>query len=188
MMVRAAFVPPDDVLEELRGLTGRLARLPRVHPAPAHRIDVPVAGLGNVQHADLRRLASAVEDALRPQAPPVVRCAGVRQLPTGELVAPLEGDLDALAAVVAGLGRAAERVHLYIDRRSYRPHVVLGSVNVEPGRAGSPGLAIDDWASSSWLVDDIGLLRTSWAGDEPSSEPVAWVPIGGRDEAPAPSA
>ena len=90
MMLRAAFVPPDEVLDELRGL-GRHLSLPGVQLASRDALDVPVAKFGNVSSADVGRLARRLRERVADEPAPIVRFAGVELDASGDVE--IEDDL-----------------------------------------------------------------------------------------------
>ncbi len=179
MMLRAAFVPPESAVVELRVLAGRLSVLPGVRPEPPERLDVRIAGLGNVVEGDARRLAEAIERELRLPEPPVVRCAGVRLLDSGEVVVDLTGDVETLRSTVRALGKAAERVNLYVDRRSFRAAIVVATVEAQrPGSRVAAALAgAAGWEGSDWAVSEVALLKTRWGAGHPGNDLLGVVPI-----------
>lgn len=179
MMLRAAFVPSEAAVTELRVLAGRLSMLPGVRPEPPERLDVRIAGLGNVVDGDARRLAEAVVRAVQLPTAPVVRCAGLRLLDGGEVVADLTGDVDVLRDTVRAIGKAAERVNLYVDRRAFRTSVLVATVEEQrPGsRVASVVAGAADWEGSDWSAGEVALLRTRWGANGPVNEVLGVVPL-----------
>lgn len=179
MMLRAAFVPSEPAVAELRVLAGRLSMLPGVRPEPPERLDVRIAGLGNVVEGDARRLAEAIVRAVQLPAAPVVRFAGVRLLEGGEVVADLAGEVDVLRTTVRAIGKAAERVNLYVDRRAFRAAVVVATVEEQrPGsRVAAAVAGAASWEGSEWPAGEVALLRTRWGGTGPANEVLGVVPL-----------
>jgi hypothetical protein len=104
MMLRAAFVPPEPVLTELRQVSGRLGLLSGIRSTPPDRLDVPVAGFGNVTETDARRLRAALVARLADEPAPIVRFAGIDVDHDGDVLVPLIGDVeqvDSIARLVA---------------------------------------------------------------------------------------
>lgn len=187
MILRAAFVPPEEAVEELRAISGRIGMLPGVHAAPTDRLDLPIAGLGNLSAKDAVRLADNFEAWQGVDVLPEVHWSGIRLEPNGEVVVGVGGDLDGLAEVARAVGKCAERVHVYVDRRAYRPVAVIATMDPQqPGsRVASALSGLDDWVGVSWTAVDVALLRIRWFGGEPVSEVVEWIPIPTRAEAEA---
>ena len=184
MLLRLAFVPPDDAIEGLRALGSRLAaEQPGVQPVPPGLIDVPNAALGNVMDRDAKALAAAMEEQLRLPAAIDVEDAGCEQRDNGDIVVRLGGDVDGLLDAARRIGEAAARVQLYIDRRAFRPGVVTATTDER--RACSPldrmlaDLAAEAgaWTGLRWAIDDVALIRTRWVAGSPQSEIVDWVPL-----------
>lgn len=180
MMLRAAFVLPGTVVEELRTLAGRLGALPGVRAEHCDHLDVRIALLGNVLADDARRLADAVAHELATVAVPVVRTGDLEVRPDGDVAIGLLGDIDVLADVARTVGRAAERIHIYVDRRSFQPAVVVASLGTQrPGsRVASFVGAIRPADVGAWPLDEIALIRTRWFAGGAVSEVVERAPIG----------
>ena len=183
MMLRAAFVPPAESVERLSALGARLARLPGIRPVEAGRVDVPVAGLGNVVQHDADRFAGLLAECLSDLEPIVVRPVAV-ELNGEDVTVQLDGDLAALREVARAVGIAAQGIRVLIDRRAFRPAVVVASAAV-PG-AWTRTDALGELAGASWLVEDVDLVRTRWFGGEARWETAYRVPFGadgfgGRD-------
>lgn len=179
MMLRAAFVPPKEAVLELRVLAGRLSALPGVRPEPPERLDVQIAGLGNVVDGDARRLAEAIVRDVRLMEPPVVRCTGIRLLDSGEVVTDLTGDVETLRSTVRAIGKAAERVNLYVDRRAFRASIVVATVEAQrPGsRVAAAVAGASGWEGSEWSAEEVALLKTRWGAGHPGNEVLGVVPI-----------
>ncbi|TNM37319.1 2'-5' RNA ligase family protein [Nocardioides albidus] len=181
MMLRAAFVPPEEAVEQLRALGGRLAQLPGISAVGPGRVDVPIAGLGNVVEADASRFAGVLAECLSDIPPVAVRAAGV-ELAGEEVTVRLDGDVATLAAVARAVGTAAERVNVYIDRRGFRPAVVVGSVaSTRPGSPldrmlSGPGV-LCGLAMEPWPVAEVALIRTRWFGGEARAETAYRIPF-----------
>ncbi|TQK69850.1 hypothetical protein [Nocardioides sp. SLBN-35] len=182
MMLRAAFVPPTEAVERLRALGGRLAQLPGVLPVETSRVDVPIAALGNVVEHDAGRFAGVLAECLSDLPPVVVRPVGV-EVTGGDVTVFLDGDLATLATVARAVGTAAERVHVYVDRRGFRPAVVIASIAaVRPGspldRMLSGPDVLGELADADWPVAQVDLIRTRWFGGEARAETAYRIPFG----------
>lgn len=179
MMLRTAFVPPADAVEELRALAGRVGVLPGVHPLPVDRLDVRIAGMGNVSELDARRLAGRIETWAGVDVLPEVQWSGVQLQPNGDIGVALTGDVEGLREVVRAVGQCAERVYVYVDRRAFQPMVVIASVDEQqPGsRVGSALERLADWSGGSWTAVDVALIRIRWFAGEAVSEILERVPI-----------
>lgn len=179
MMLRAAFVPPAEVVEELRALAGRLGSLPGVHPVPSDRLDVRIAGMGNVAEEDARHLARKIETWSGVAALPEMRWQGVQLQPNGEVGVFLVGDVAGLTEIARAVGVCAEKVHVYVDRRAFSPMLTVATVDEQqPGsRVGSALAGMGDWVGGSWTVDEVALIRIRWFAGQAVSEIVERVPI-----------
>lgn len=179
MMLRAAFLPPDDALAELRAVVGRLSLLPGVRPEPQEALDVRVAGFGNVVRADVEVLTRALVTRL-PVHAPVVRFAGLSLTEDREVAVGLSGEVDELTAVARAVGTAAESVNLYIDRRRFRPQMVVATVEPQPpgSRVEAVLASLAHWEGSDWAVAGIALAKTRWLAGRTDSQDLGFVPFG----------
>ncbi|MBM0126437.1 2'-5' RNA ligase family protein [Pimelobacter simplex] len=182
MMLRAAFVPPPEAVDRLRALGGRLTQLPGIRSVEPSRVDVPIAGLGNVLDRDAGRFAGVLAECLSDLPPVVVHPAGV-EVTGGDVTVVLDGDTGTLAAVARAVGTAAERIHVYVDRRGFRPAVVVASAASAP--AGSPlhrmlsgPEVLGDLVDTTWPVAQVDLVRTRWFGGEARAETAYRIPFG----------
>lgn len=183
MMLRAAFVPPPEAVERLLALGDRLARLPGIRPVEPDRVDVPIAGLGNVVDADAHRFAGLLAECLSDLEPIVVRPAAL-EVHGEDVTVRLDGDLPALSEVARAVGIAAQGIRVLVDRRAFRPAVVVGSGSLAGIGAGADVLG--ELAGTSWLVEDVDLVRTRWSGGVARSETAYRIRFGldgfgGRD-------
>jgi hypothetical protein len=183
MLLRAAFVPPPEAVERLCALGDRLARLPGVRPVEPDRVDVPIAGLGNLVERDAHRFAGLLAECLSDLEPIVVRPVAVEVL--GEdVTVRLDGDLPALSEVARAVGIAAQGIRVLVDRRAFRPAVVVGSGT--PAGIGPGTDVLGELAGTAWLVEDVDLVRTRWHAGEARAETAYRIPFGldgfgGRD-------
>lgn len=188
MMLRAAFVPPDEAMEQLRALGVRLAQLPGIGAVEPSRIDVPIAGLGNVVDDDVRRFAGILAECLSDLEPVVVRPDAV-EVRGEDVTVRLDGDLDALSAVARAVGIAAQGIRVFIDRRRFQPAVVVGSVagaGADSVLGRNAAEVLGELAGATWAVEDVDLIRTRWFGGLARAATVFRVPFGtqgfaGRD-------
>jgi len=180
MMLRAAFALPDPVVEELRRVAGRLSVLPGVRPSQAVALDVRVADLGNIVEADARALAASVSRQFAQTAAPVLRATGVEVSPRGSVALTLGGDVETLDEMARAVGLAAERINLYVDRRMFRPLVVVASLDQQrPGSRVAAALeAIEPPAAEDWSIHELVLVRTRWGASGAAAEVFERVLIG----------
>lgn len=180
MMLRAAFALPEPVVEDLRRVAGRLSVLPGVRPSQAVALDVRVADLGNIVEADARSLAASVSRQFAQTAAPLPRATGVEVSPRGSVALTLGGDVETLRAMATAVGLAAERINLYVDRRSFRPEVVVASLDQQrPGSRVAAALeAIEPPVTEDWSIHELVLVRTRWGAAGGAAEVFERVPIG----------
>lgn len=179
MMLRAAFVPPEEAVEELRALAGRLGFLPGVHPLPIDRLDIRIAWMGNVDAVDAVKLAGKFEEWSGVDVLPEVRWSGVRLEPNGDVGVGLAGDLDRVAEVARAVGLSAEKVNVYVDRRAFAPVAIVATMDAQqPGSRVASALAgMSDVGGMPWTVSEIALIRIRWFAGQAVSEVVERIPI-----------
>jgi 2'-5' RNA ligase len=105
---------------------------PMLDLVPLVRMHVPIAKFGNLALTDANRLTDAmVEQAADWASPRLNLHGGLALEPEGDdsVWARLAGDIDALHAVNRGVSRVAQGLHLFVDRRVFRPEVRLGTIN-----------------------------------------------------------
>jgi 2'-5' RNA ligase len=175
MMLRAAVIPPDAVLEELRTLGSRFGLLAGVRSAPPDEYDVPVAGLGNVSETDARRLVRALAERIGDIPAPVIRFEGP-ELHGPDVLAPLAGEADELTAIARLVAEIAASVQLYVDRRRFRPALTMASV-ADPSAQGLLA-GMPAWSGMPWEAGGISLIRTRWFAGSPRAEEFAFVELG----------
>ena len=125
-----------------RSLLGRLrtseaaATVPEVvwEPSP-DAVFVRGCKFGNVTLTDAQSLVKAFEEAASTWVTPVVRVVDIHR---GEaapfsVTARLEGELDVLADIFRGALEVAQEQGFFLDRRSFRSELSLGSVSAPPG-------------------------------------------------------
>jgi 2'-5' RNA ligase len=159
MRLFAALVPPPDVLERARDRVARVRpdiepqpvplgrparrfgrRRPGSNPEPTPLLDLlpasamhlPIVKFGNLPLAEANKLADAMdEQASTWQSPRLHLAGGLGPTPDGDdsVWVSLGGDVEALEAITRGVPRVAQGLQLFVDRRGFRPHVRMGTVN-----------------------------------------------------------
>ncbi len=131
---------------------------------PPVRMHVLVAKLGaNLTLTDAARLTNAIEQQASDwQSPRLHLQGGVALEPEGDdsVWVGLRGDLDELFAISRGVSRVAQGLHLFVDRRAFRPEVRLGTINEATTEAYLEQLlaALDAYEGPAWWQATISLL------------------------------
>ncbi len=156
MRLFVAVFPPEDVLAALRGritaVAGRTARL-----TPVDRWHVTLVFLGDVEPELLPDIERAL-DGVPPAAPIPLQLSGGGSFGRGRsavLWAGLDGDLDGLAALHAGLRRTLTAAGLPHDERPFTPHLTVAYANSPQVRE-----ALRDHAGAMWTADEFVLVRS----------------------------
>lgn len=175
MMLRAAIIPPDEVLQELRRAGGS------ARESETDVWDVQLAGFGNVSEADARRLGRVLADELAAVPAPVTWFTAPR-LEDDEVVAPLEGQVEEMADLARIVHRLASSVNLYVDRRRFRPVLTMASLEASDGArpvpASVPRTASPTWAGMPWEAGGVSLVRTRWSESGGRAEELMFIELG----------
>ena len=211
MHLFAALVPPRDVLERVHAVAAAVTPQPEpsdagapgrgwrrrrraeepptptgppldlLAPAAMH---LPIAKFGNLALSDVTRLAEALEREAHAWESPRLRLAGGEALePEGDesVWARLSGDLDTLSALARGVTVVAQALHLFVDRRGFRPHIRLGTINDRTSEAYLRALldALDGFESDAWWHTTLSLVVPAELGPgRPPYKPYRDIPLG----------
>lgn len=178
-MVSTALLPPEAVLEQLSVLAARLSAI-GIAPVGPEEMHVLLARFGNLTPDQIPTLADVLADGLAGTPVATVGFEPPRLLETGDVVVPLNGEVDVVTGVARAVPKIAERQRLYVDRRVFRPEIVVARVDPAGGRpllAERVTLAGARWASDLWLAEGVSLLRTRWVRGADVSEEARYIPI-----------
>ncbi len=156
MRLFVAVFPPEDVLADLRrrivAVAGRTVRLTSVD-----RWHVTLAFLGDVEPQRVPDVERAL-DAVPPGGPIRLRISGggsFGRRRSAVLWAGLDGDLDALTALHAGLRRALVAADLPHDERPFTPHLTVAYANSPEVRE-----ALREHAGATWTAREVVLVHS----------------------------
>lgn len=179
-MLSTALVPPDAVLEQLSVLAARLSAI-GITPLGRQEMYVLLARFGNLTADQVPTLADTLAAGLADAPVATVGFEPPRLLDSGEVVVPLDGEVEVVTELARTVPTIAERRRLYVDRRIFRPEIVIARVDPNSGRpllAGRVALAGARWGSDLWLAEGVSLIRTRWVAGADVSEEARFVPIG----------
>lgn len=157
---------------------------PMLDLLPATQMHLLVAKFGNLPLAEATRLAETLDhEALGWATPRLHLSGGVALEPEGDdaVWIRLAGDLEQLETVRQGVARVAQGLQLFVDRRAFRPHVKIGTIN---RRTTTPYLeellaALDDFQSTSWWQTTVSLLVPADLGPgQPPYKDFRDIPLG----------
>ena len=136
---------------------------PQLDVVPTSRMHVPVARFGNLIQSDAARLVGTLREQAAGWPVPRLRLHGGDALPwPGDRSAwvSLAGDVDELRRIASGVTRVAQGLHLFVDRREFRPMVELGTINTRTTAAWLQQLVaeLDEFDSNPWLQTEIMLF------------------------------
>lgn len=183
--------PPAATEEPRRGLVDRLlARRPveppaapvvTLAPAASEAVFVRLAKFGNVTATDADGLAAALEAEAGTWSAPVLRVSAVRVADAHpfDVTAQLDGGVDALRDIYRNVIEVARLQRFYLDRRSFRAELTLGSVEVEDGGPVPDVVAGAEVPHQGprWSPSHITLLRTSFTDTGTTFAEVARVEL-----------
>jgi 2'-5' RNA ligase len=148
-----------------------LPRGPQLNLLSPFRMTIPVARFGNVALVDANRLVDGLRQQAATWQTPRLRLHGGTVLePEGDdgAWANLAGDVDHLNTVKAGVIRAAQGLQLFVDRRVFRPHLRIGTINDLTTEAYLEELlsVLDDYEGPAWWQSTISLLVPAEQGPD----------------------
>ena len=183
---------PAPPLPESRGIFRRRREDP-VPPEPtvpppqldlvaSDQLQLPLCSFGNLVTDEVTRLRRALQELAAGLPSPTVWVAGGTALEfTGDrsVWAKLDGDVDGLWAVFRGINEGVERLGFFLDRRSFRPWIAVGTIN---DATTAPYLeevvaALDAYRSEEWLVDSVAVMKLALTGRPPQATEVDRVPL-----------
>jgi 2'-5' RNA ligase len=157
---------------------------PMLDVVPAPAMNLPMAKFGNVTLTDATRLADTMDREARGWRTPRLHLAGGLALePEGDFSVwvRLAGDVDALGTVRHGVTRVAQGLHLFVDRRVFRPEIQVGMVNDRTTAAYLEELlaALDAFESAAWWQTTVSLLvPTDLGPGNPPFKTFRDIPLG----------
>jgi len=157
---------------------------PMLDLLPAAQMHLVVAKFGNLPLAEATRLAATLDEEAQTWATPRLHLSGgVALEPAGDdaVWVKLAGDLDQLDAVRQGVGRVAQGLQLFVDRRVFRPHVKIGTINRWTTTPYLEELlaALDEFQSTAWWQTTVSLLIPAELGPgQPPYKDFRDIPLG----------
>lgn len=163
--------------------TPQPAAPPQLDLLPDDQLQLPLCSFGNLTTEEVARLQKALADISSGLPAPTVRVAGGGALEFDgdqSVWAKIEGDVDGLWKVFRGVNEGVERLGFFLDRRSFRPMLAVGTIN---DATTAPYLedvvaALDAYRSEEWQVDGVSLMKLALMGKPPRSTEFACVPLG----------
>jgi hypothetical protein len=180
----AADTSKRGILDRLRGRRGTEAPAPpavTLVPARPEAVFVRLAKFGNVTVTDATALARGIEVLAHRWPAPLLHVSAVRvaEAHPFDVTAQLDGDVDALRDINRNVNEVAQSQRFFLDRRSFRSELVLGSVGVQDDGpvpdavAGAEALHV----GPRWSPSHVTLLRTSFVDGGTTFVEVARIPL-----------
>ena len=184
-----ALDPPDAVRRRLAALAVELRRgagpaADEVRWVPPEDVHLTLQFLGAVPEERLPDVDAAVRAAAAAARPLSLEVKGAGGFPSARrprvLWVGLEGDVAALAALAADLGRRLAPIGFPPEDRPFAAHLTLG--RAREGR-GSPGLAgalsrASDLPGAPWRATELVLFESHLSPKGPRYERLAQAPLG----------
>ena len=133
------------LLDRIRGRregASRTAPSVALHPLSSDAVFVRLAKFGNVAGDDVEGLARALTAVAGTWPAPVLRTTGVSvtESEPHTVTAQLGGDVDALRDIYGNVNEVARQQRFFLDRRTFRSELVVGSVEGQDGAPVPPTL------------------------------------------------
>jgi len=177
--------PTRGVLDRLRGRRRPVTpAAPPVAllPAAPEAVFVRLAKFGNVTGSDAAGLAEALKSVAGTWPAPVLRVTKVTvaDAEPHDVAAQLDGDVDALRDIYTNVNEVARQQRFFLDRRSFRSELMVGSVATGDGAAVPADIAGAEapHAGPRWSPTHVTLLRASFGASGTTYAEVERVELG----------
>ncbi len=142
---------------------------PMLRPVGPEAMHLVMTKFGNLALSDVTRLADALDREARSWATPRLHLAGgLAREPEGDtgVWVRLAGDTDALNTLTKGVHAVAQGLHLFVDRRGFRPEVQVGTTTRATSETYLDNLvaALDEFESNAFWQTTISLLTPTDLG------------------------
>ena len=145
-----------------------------------------LAKFGNVTGSDAAGLAEALRSVAGTWPAPVLRVTGVTVAEAGphDVTAQLDGDVDALRDIYHNVNEVARQQRFFLDRRSFRSELLLGTVEGGDGAPLPADLAGAEAAHTGtrWSPTHVTLVRASFGASGTTYSELAQVELGSAAE------
>ena len=177
--------PGRGLLDRIRGRgrgTSRTTPAVTLRPVSPDAVFVRLAKLGNVTGDDAEGLARALAAATGTWPAPVLHAVGlsVTESEPYAVTARLGGDVDALRDIYSNVIEVARQQRFFLDRRSFRSELVVGSIEGEDG-APVPATVVGadvPHAGPRWSPTHLTLVRASFGASGTTYSELAQVELG----------
>jgi 2'-5' RNA ligase len=151
-------------------------------PAAPEAVFVRLAKFGNVTGSDAAGLAEALRSVAGTWPAPVLRVTGltVAEAEPHDVAAQLDGDVDALRDIYRNVNEVARQQRFFLDRRSFRSELLIGSVEGEDGAPVPADVAGAEAAHAGrrWSPTHVTLVRASFGASGTTYAELAQVELG----------
>lgn len=176
----------DRILGRRRAPSGT-APVVALRPLSSDAVFVRLAKFGNVTGDDAGGLVRALASVAGTWPAPVLQTTGVSVTDSDPptVTARLDGDVDALRGIYHNVNEVARQERFFLDRRSFRSELVLGSVEGEDG-APVPATVVGAEApvdGPTWSPSHVTLVRASFGASGTTYSELAQVELGRAAEA-----
>jgi 2'-5' RNA ligase len=163
MRLHASIRPPAPVVHDLQStLVPELAypgQVTWIHPSHWR---LQIAHFGSVVQQDALHLADVLADRMSEVKAPTLRLSGLVALPEDgddSIWVELDGDVDLVAELAAGMPRSMLEFGFVLDRRAYRSRIQLGKITPATTADYLEGLIArhGPYKSDPWTADGVTL-------------------------------
>ena len=148
------------------------------------QMSLSLTRFGYVDPAETERLRANIAQDAALWRPPRLHIGGQPHLegPRGPICLPLEGEVDLLHEMFAGINSAAQRAGFMQDRRSFQPMVPVVALRQEASAETVAELlaGLEGFTAPSWEAEVITLSRPNFAAEDADPSLVATIVIGER--------
>ncbi|MBD3926036.1 hypothetical protein IEZ26_15540 [Nocardioides cavernae] len=181
--------PARGLLDRIRGRRrGASSTAPGIalRPVSPDAVFVHLAKFGNVAGDDAEGLARALAAVAGTWPAPVLHTTGVSvsESEPHAVTAQLGGDVDALRDIYGNVNEVARQQRFFLDRRSFRSELVVGSVEGEDGTPVPATVAGAEapHAGPTWSPSHVTLARASFGASGTTYSELAQVELAGVAE------
>lgn len=158
---------------------------PAVIEVSAEQLHVPIAAFGNLPTGEVLRLGDVLEEGVAEAHAADLCVAGPAPEQPDAVSVAVGGDVEGLTAVARSVSGTVEGLGLFIDRRRFRPAVVVARSRVVGGQDAAAELSrlragLETYRSQDWTMDHLSLLRMEHEGTVDRLVEVRRLPLGPR--------
>jgi 2'-5' RNA ligase len=180
--------PRRGTLQRLAGRPVQVAEspadpVPAFSLIPAGRLNLPIAGFGNVAMGDAIRVAESLQEDAEQWATPTVHFEGATVHESGarrSVALTLHGEVGELQSVARAVTQCVQRRGFRFDRRKFQPLLEVATIGEKatPSQVMSFLNALEGFHGEPWTIDHVSLLKRSFDTASMDSMEYLRIPLG----------